>query len=287
MRAQGVFEIGRRYKRRADLHAVYGGQWQGGISTPSDHPIVFLFTGETGQQYGYCDAWDDAGVTFRYTGEGQRGDMQFTKGNAAIRDHALNGEDLHLFRIVGDGKVEYEGQMVCAGYDLLENVPDVDDEPRTAIVFRLVRLDAVVDELTAIPSMPTQSASTVESNLWSRPLTELRAEALQEPTKEKSVQQAQQNVYHRSEAIRIYVLRRADGMCEACRQDAPFTTAAGHPYLEPHHIRKLSDGGPDHPHWVIALCPNCHRRAHYTADSVEFNSSLGVKVQFTEQVKQP
>tara|TARA_R110000772_G_scaffold222322_2_gene332802 strand:- start:606 stop:920 length:315 start_codon:yes stop_codon:yes gene_type:complete len=33
-------------------------------------------------------------------------------------------------------------------------------------------------------------------------------------------------------------------------------------YLEPHHIRRLTDGGPDDPQYVIALCPNCHREVH-------------------------
>lgn len=35
----------------------YAGQQQGGISTPAGAPYVFLFTGETGAQYGYSDGW--------------------------------------------------------------------------------------------------------------------------------------------------------------------------------------------------------------------------------------
>ena len=76
--------------------------------------------------------------------------------------------------------------------------------------------------------------------------------------------------YARSEAVRAYVLARASGICEACGQPAPFKTAAGRLYLETHHIRRLSDGGPDDPRWVIALCPNCHRQAHYAKDKADF-----------------
>lgn len=47
---------------------------------------------------------------------------------------------------------------------------------------------------------------------------------------------------------------------------------------EPHHIRRLSDGGPDHPRWVVAVCANCHRRAHYSRDAIEFNRELSDKV---------
>jgi 5-methylcytosine-specific restriction enzyme A len=65
-----VFEVGEVYNRRSDIHGPFGGQQQGGISTPSGWPFVFLFTGESGKQYGYEDGWDDNGV-FLYTGEGQ------------------------------------------------------------------------------------------------------------------------------------------------------------------------------------------------------------------------
>lgn len=33
--------------------------------------------------------------------------------------------------------------------------------------------------------------------------------------------------------------------------------------LEPHHTRRLTDGGPDHPRWVGAACPACHREIHH------------------------
>jgi 5-methylcytosine-specific restriction protein A len=57
---------------------------------------VFLFTGDSGEAFGYRDGWDISGV-FRYTGEGQLGDMAFTGGNQAVRDHAAEGKDLLLF----------------------------------------------------------------------------------------------------------------------------------------------------------------------------------------------
>jgi len=70
------------------------------------------------------------------------------------------------------------------------------------------------------------------------------------------------------------VLARAGSICEGCHSLAPFTRKDGSPYLEPHHIRRLSDGGPDHPAFVIALCPNCHRRVHVGADGDTYNAML-------------
>ena len=78
----------------------------------------------------------------------------------------------------------------------------------------------------------------------------------------------------RSRAIHLYVLKRADGRCEACNASAPFLKPDGSSYLEPHHVTRLADEGPDHPAKVIALCPNCHRRAHSSRDKEAFNGRL-------------
>jgi hypothetical protein len=64
--------------------------------------------------------------------------------------------------------------------------------------------------------------------------------------------EARRNYYARSAKIKIYVLKRAKGLCEACKREAPFLRKNGSPYLEPHHIRRIADGGPDHPKFVAA-----------------------------------
>jgi 5-methylcytosine-specific restriction protein A len=99
-------------------------------------------------------------------------------------------------------------------------------------------------------------------------------EHMQSPPKGLQPHATRRNVYHRSEAVKVYVQRRANEKCEGCGSPAPFTTAEGRPYLEPHHTRRLSDGGPDHPRWVVAVCPTCHRRAHYADDAKSYNAQL-------------
>lgn len=60
------------------------------------------------------------------------------------------------------------------------------------------------------------------------------------------------------------VLERAGGVCEGCKDGAPFLRASDQsPYLEVHHMKRLTDGGLDTVENSIALCPNCHRRSHY------------------------
>jgi 5-methylcytosine-specific restriction protein A len=267
-----LFRVGRTYLR-SDIHTRYGGQEQGGISTPAEFPIVFLFTGaESGARYGYRDGWESDG-TFRVTGEGQVGDMKFTPGNIAIRDHEKNGEDLHVFQYITKGKVRYVGQMLYVRYELAPNVVDRRRSRRTVIVFHLVPIQISGEARLGKP-VDAAGRDVRRSWYWEAPLHEVRAAALDQPQREMTPQQALRNVYHRSEAVRIAVLRRANGLCEGCGQPAPFKARDGRPYLEPHHTHRLSDHGPDQPKWVIAVCPTCHRRAHYAEDAETYNEKL-------------
>jgi 5-methylcytosine-specific restriction endonuclease McrA len=67
--------------------------------------------------------------------------------------------------------------------------------------------------------------------------------------------------YERCLHVRALAKRLANGLCDLCREPAPFKTSDG-PFLECHHIIHLSDGGPDVIENTVALCPNCHRRMH-------------------------
>lgn len=71
----------------------------------------------------------------------------------------------------------------------------------------------------------------------------------------------------RDPAVRAWILTNAAGVCESCRKDAPFRDAAGDPFLEVHHMIPLAGDGPDIVENAVALCPNCHRRVHHSADS--------------------
>ncbi len=261
-----MFEVGRTYDRRNEIHGPYSGQQQGGISTPKDQPLVFLFTGESGEQYGYRDGWDKNGV-FLYTGEGQVGDMQFRAGNRAIRDHAMEGKDLHLFESLGKGKgYRYLGRFASSTWEYRQGL-DRNGDLRRVIVFHLIKAE---NEEFAPPT------STAPPNTTPATLDQLRKRAFEAASQaeKKDPREAKHFYYQRSAAVRTYVLARANGICESCSNSAPFQRSDGTPYLEPHHTRRITDGGPDHPRWVGAICPNCHREIHYGANGAEKNKHL-------------
>ncbi len=188
-------------------------------------------------------------------------------GNLALRDHIQNNKTVHLFEYVASGIVRFKGEVTYLGHHE-ERRPDREGNWRNAFVFELA-VDSPASSTTDQTPLPV-----AEPKYWSMPASELRALAKRAPLPQTNVTQRRQVVRQRSEAVRIYVLRRADGICEGCGVPAPFKEKKRRPYLEPHHIHRIADGGPDDPAHVIALCPNCHRRVHHGMDGAEYNQSL-------------
>lgn len=129
-----MFIPGKIYIRK-EIHDTYGGQRQGGISTLARFPAILIFTGDSGENYGYKDEWKSNDV-FIYTGEGQIGDMEFVRGNKAIRDQKTNNKEIYLFKKLGQGKVQYISKMELVKY-YYEQGFDLKDNKRKIIRFEL------------------------------------------------------------------------------------------------------------------------------------------------------
>jgi len=84
--------------------------------------------------------------------------------------------------------------------------------------------------------------------------------------------------YQRDAAVKAWVLQQANGKCESCDHPAPFNGSDGVPFLEVHHVRQLADNGSDTVTNAVALCPNCHREAHYGENSRTLVSGLYERV---------
>jgi len=81
--------------------------------------------------------------------------------------------------------------------------------------------------------------------------------------------------FKRNQYIIIEVIERSNGICDLCRKKAPFIRFSdGSPFLEVHHIKPLSEGGKDTVENTVALCPNCHREAHYGIDKEKIKKKL-------------
>lgn len=82
------------------------------------------------------------------------------------------------------------------------------------------------------------------------------------------------SVVGRNPEVQRWILQCAEGRCELCGKRAPFKKPNGSPFLEIHHIHRLADGGADVPGNAVALCPNCHREAHYGTRADEIADRL-------------
>lgn len=131
-----MFQRGRTYHRRTDIHAPYGGNAQSGIAPCAHHPYVFLFSAPAGERFGYVDGWQST-TEFSYTGEGQLGDMEMARGNRAILDHEADGRELHLFEKTDrSGYYTYLGQFRYVSHQNRQG-QDVENDERNQIVFKL------------------------------------------------------------------------------------------------------------------------------------------------------
>ena len=276
-----VFEIGKEYKRKLDIHGKYGGQGGGGISTPKNFPVVFIFTSQSGEEHGYRDEYRNDGV-FWYTGEGQTGDMKMVVGNKAIRDHKENNKTIHVFESTKKSYVRYLGTAECLGFH--EEVrPDTNGDERNAFIFHLdINSIEAENEIKEPRSDYDSGKKNDVKTLKNKSLKELRKAALHKAPSNSKPKEKRESAHYRSEALKLYVLARSKGICEGCNAEAPFKTRKG-PFLECHHVHRLADGGPDHPKNVVALCPNCHRRAHYAIDSTAYNEKLKLVASSAEE----
>lgn len=257
------FEVGQQYVRE-DIHEVCGGNKQPGISPITDLSAIFLFASTDSTEYGYHDEWLPNGH-FLLTGVGQEGDQSWEGYNESLATHDEDGRRVFLFERVPEQEptvVTYVGEVefVACREDTL---PDVNGDLRTAYRFELRPIGGV--EVAGPPALDTLPLGE---------LYDVADRTAPDGSPQAYGSDGETVDYARSEVVRRFALRVADGVCQGCGQRAPFTAVDGDPYLEVHHLRRLSDDGPDHPDNVIALCPTCHARVHHGADGDEFNEQL-------------
>lgn len=249
---------------RADLLAFVGSkQRQSGVLWGARRPGVLICTsgGRHGLRAGYQDQEFPGG--WIYFGQGTSGDQSLT--NPANRRLASGAFSILLFttreptaseiRSAGNyGKrFRYQGEFNVLDYDLVQAAYG-SRAGQTLLQFNLVRISDSKDDYSLVstvngpPIDQTGAATAIRERIAFYRL--------------------------RSQQVRKSALDRAAGHCEGCNAPAPFITEEGTPFLEVHHILRLADDGLDALENVAALCPNCHRRAHYSLDQTSFRQQL-------------
>jgi 5-methylcytosine-specific restriction protein A len=206
----------------------------------------------------YNDRW--LGDVLHYTGMGGKGDQSLTfMQNKTLEESERNGVDLHLFEVNKPQAYTYVGRVRLDGAPYQEAQPDSDDVLRNVWVFPLRVVTGQVPVLPEIEIAQQEAkAQRVARRLSDLEIRERASRGRSQPGQRQSLAVR----FERDVFVSENAKRRAQGRCELCNNQAPFSRADGEPYLETHHIVWLAQGGSDTVENTVALCPNCHRKMH-------------------------
>lgn len=250
------FIIGEKYSSFdiaffAEVYAVQQGIYL--IGDAPDYQAIFIkATLEAGD---YPNEWIRENKELKYY-------MYALNGNYdpgyKYNDAFINSDDIPIYVFTKEGKV----CTLNGIYKYLEYITEYDDKKW----FRLRKINSI-----DTGSSMTKEEYENELSKKVKEAKELTEINIDEENKEQKIGnenpekiQVIVSEYKRDPKVIVKVLKRAKGVCEICRQDAPFIRKSdGTPYLEVHHVDPLSNGGSDITNNALALCPNCHAKAHY------------------------
>lgn len=204
----------------------------------------------------YDDVWKDG--ILHYTGMGKSGD-QVLEGNQnkTLYYSETNGIEVHLFEVLEKSVYTYKGIVKLAAQPNQVAQRAIDGKMRSVWIFPVK------------PVLNTEDAAleALEREVVTLPNTELNRR-LKANRKNREPKTVETTVYYRDPYLKELVKRIANGKCQYCGEAAPFIDKNGEPYLEEHHVKWLSKGGSDTIDNVVAICPNCHSKAHVLDDEI-------------------
>jgi len=138
--------------------------------------------------------------------------------------------------------------------------------------------DVFVHKLTAADYQPPQDPVTHDEKVIGA-LSQIDREKLLMRAKSANPRPRQDRteapLYARDPAVRAWAMVRSDFRCEVPGCGCyGFLKADGRRYIETHHIVPLGENGEDTIANTAAVCPNCHRKAHYSTERTQMAENL-------------
>lgn len=221
------------------------------------------------------NAWSDVelAATIRAYLQMLHAELSGVSYNKAAVNRALRAGPLAMrtrasieFRMQNISAALYELKMpYIAGYLPARNIGSAVKEKMVA----LLSAEGIESLEAYVPTPDPRMLSERVSDLRQRHLG-----AIPKGTHSPQIVTVTTTSYVRDPAVKAWILQAAKGHCEGCGDPAPFAGMDGLPYLEVHHVMPLSSHGSDKTTNAVALCPNCHRRCHYSEDRDEFKLML-------------
>ena len=207
----------------------------------------------------YQDIWVNA--FFHYTGRGMGGKQALSlPENRQLVESKTHGTRLYLFEVFEAGLHVYMGEVELSDRPFLSRQADSAKNLHDVHIF------------------PLKLIGHKHPPLHLRGLEETREEILRRKSdfygpgvpgapgphslKGRRMHEGVSPVRKQEPLAPAHTRHPTRGICQLCNQPAPFCTRDGEPYLETHHIHRLSEGGEDVMENPVILCPNCHRKMH-------------------------
>lgn len=278
-----MFVIGQLYQRLELLNFIGSKQLQSGIlwNKEGSDTIIITSGGRHGKSASYSDQMRSDG-SWLYYGQGSQGDQNpysaansllsnldkkillFTTREVTAKEAKERNHRKKLYRFEGIFKtISWEFEVAREGKRIGDK-----------LVKYLLRPIEEVEQVNLPIQDPLEDVVLEPEDFY-----DLRKKINSSPSKSiKSKIFVVSEYRNRSIQVKEYALLRAEGKCENCENDAPFINSNNIPFLEVHHIFSLSDDGPDTAINVAAICPNCHKEAHYGKNKETIKESLSKKI---------
>lgn len=285
-----MFEIGNLYQRDKLLDFIGSKQQQSGIiwNKKVNDTVIITTGGRHTKKVSYSDSLQEDG-SWIYTGQGGKGDQNpnsfanslLTNKEKKVLIFSTREPNSKEVRDRGNYKklYQFEGLFKVISWSI--DIPDQGNRKGDKLIkYTLRPIEGQMDQI----NLPTQSAlGNISPKYFD--FNKLRGKVMndnEQSSKSKPLSIKEYRI--RSIQIKKYALLRADGKCEKCDNNAPFKNELGIPFLEVHHIFSLSDDGPDHPVNVAAICPNCHREAHFGITKAKIKNDLSQRIVEKERI---
>jgi 5-methylcytosine-specific restriction protein A len=257
-------QVGEKFHNRKDIWKLFGGQYQQGVMKFPGEDYVNVFFKEDGP---YPDEIDAETGIIEYRGKGLKGEQKLTAGNKYLEEARLSKSPARFWFRPAGGMWEFKSWVTV--FDR-ENIEEEDVQGNLAMRYLWFLVPVVSEHKELWPqevlNAPISQISPNEINLVKNPrnlLTDyarIAKELENNPTTLNTNQKPRTPQPKRRKRAKDIVIARAQGICEndKCSGMPPDVKNDGTPIFQVDHIVQLSDGGPDQPDNMIALCPNCH-----------------------------
>jgi 5-methylcytosine-specific restriction protein A len=273
-------QIGEQFKDRIEVWSLFGGQWVQGVTKFENEDIVNVFFDEDGP---YADEIDHETGAVEYRGKGLTGEQKLTDGNLLLENARLNKSAIRFWYKPSKGYWVFKNWMAVVDRD---NIEEEDVQGNLAKRF-LWYLEPVVSadkalwpfELTQAPIRDISIDEVIlvkNSRNLLADYARIAKDLEDNPTSLAASLKPRTPQPRRRKRAKDIVIARAEGKCEndQCTGMPPDVKKDGTPLFQVDHIVQLSDGGPDQPDNMIALCPNCHTAKTLGKNKTEMTARL-------------